>query len=89
MAAALAMLDDVVVEEFSLDGLARRMSVRPSSFYNHICGKDDIFAGVQELVTDSIDAAMFDELPWREAVELWACSYRAAFVAHLAQIEVV
>lgn len=82
VAAALDLIDDVGADEFSLGLLAERMSVRPSSFYNHTSGKDDIMAGVQERITDEIDASMFDSLPWREAVIAWAWAYRAAFVAH-------
>ncbi len=79
---ALELLDEVGPDRFSLDALAQRLSVRPSSFYNHTSGKDDILAGVQELVTDAIDATMFTELPWREATSAWAHSYRNAFIAH-------
>ncbi|WP_084518180.1 TetR/AcrR family transcriptional regulator [Microtetraspora niveoalba] len=80
--AALALIDEAGAEGFSLAALAQRLSVRPSSFYNHVDGKDDILAAVRELVSDSIDASMFARLPWDEALVLWAHGYRAAFAAH-------
>lgn len=79
---ALDLIDDVGAEAFSMAALAARLSVRPSSLYNHVAGKDDLLNGVQELITDTIDASMFDELPWAEAVDAWARGYRRAFVAH-------
>ncbi len=82
VATALELIDEVGAESFSVNALAARLSVRPSSLYNHVAGKDDLLAGVQELITDAIDASMFDTLPWAEAVAGWARSYRAAFVRH-------
>ncbi|GAA3805063.1 TetR/AcrR family transcriptional regulator C-terminal domain-containing protein [Sphaerisporangium flaviroseum] len=79
---ALALIDEAGTEGFSLAALARRLGVRPSSFYNHVAGRDDILAAVRELVSDSIDASMFGELPWDEAMVRWAHGYRAAFAAH-------
>ncbi|WP_283137604.1 TetR/AcrR family transcriptional regulator [Rhizohabitans arisaemae] len=80
--AALGLIDEVGAQGFSLALLARRLGVRPSSFYNHVAGRDDILAAVRELVSDSIDATMFAELPWDEAVVRWAYGYRAAFAPH-------
>ncbi|MEV0972887.1 TetR/AcrR family transcriptional regulator [Microtetraspora glauca] len=80
--AALGLIDDAGAEGFSLAALAQRLGVRPSSFYNHVTGKDDILAAVRELVSDSIDASMFSRLPWDEAMVQWAHGYRAAFAAH-------
>lgn len=80
--AALALIDEAGAEGFSMAALAARLGVRPSSLYNHVTGRDDILAAVRELVSDAIDASMFDELPWDEALIRWAHGYRAAFAAH-------
>ncbi|MCW2881441.1 MAG: TetR/AcrR family transcriptional regulator [Sphaerisporangium sp.] len=80
--AALGLIDDAGAEGFSLAALAQRLGVRPSSLYNHVTGRDDILAAVREFVSDSIDASMFAELPWDEAMARWAHGYRAAFAAH-------
>jgi AcrR family transcriptional regulator len=82
IAATLELIDEVGVETFSLGLLARRMSVTPSSFYNHAKGKEDILIGAQDLITDAIDSSMFARLPWGEAATIWARNYRAAFVVH-------
>jgi len=80
--AALNLIDEVGARGFSVNLLAQRLHVRPSSFYNHVKGKDDILAGVRELVASPIDAGAFDSLPWDEALMSWARLYRAAFAAH-------
>lgn len=80
--AALELIDELGADGFSLAELGKRLGVRPSSFYNHVTGKDDILAGVRELISDSIDARMFAELPWDEALISWARGYRIAFAAH-------
>lgn len=80
--AALALIDEVGAEAFSVNALATRLHVRPSSLYNHISGKDELLVGVQEVITDAIDSAMFATQPWAQAVTSWARSYRAAFVRH-------
>jgi len=79
---ALGLIDEVGTDAFSVNALATRLSVRPSSLYNHFSNKDEILNGVQEVITDAIDASMFETLPWPEAVAGWARSYRAAFVGH-------
>ncbi|KAB8182473.1 TetR/AcrR family transcriptional regulator [Microbispora catharanthi] len=80
--AALTLIDDAGAEGFSMAALAERLGVRPSSLYNHVSGKDDILAAVREIVSDAIDASMFAELPWDEALVRWAHGYRDAFAAH-------
>lgn len=80
--AALGLIDEVGSETFSVNLLAARLGVRPSSLYNHIAGKDDLLAAVQEVITDAIDSTMFETQPWAEAVGAWARSYREAFIRH-------
>jgi AcrR family transcriptional regulator len=80
--AALTLIDEVGADSFSVNALATRLGVSPSSLYNHISGKDELLVGVQEVITDAIDSAMFATQPWGQAVAGWARSYRAAFVRH-------
>lgn len=80
--AALELLDEGGEGGFTLSRLADRLRVRPSALYNHIDGKEDIIAGVRELVSDRIDVSAFGEMEWSEAVMVWARSYRKAFSAH-------
>ena len=80
--AALTLIDEVGADAFSVNALATRLEVSPSSLYNHVSGKDDLLVGVQEVITDAIDSAMFTTQPWADAVAAWARSYRAAFVRH-------
>ncbi|MER6504131.1 TetR/AcrR family transcriptional regulator C-terminal domain-containing protein [Streptomyces sp. NPDC001455] len=80
--AALDLIDEVGAQGFSIALLARRLRVRPSSLYNHVKGREDILAGVRELVAAPIDAGVFEDHPWDEALISWARLYRAAFAAH-------
>ncbi|MGK0722046.1 TetR/AcrR family transcriptional regulator [Leucobacter sp. W1478] len=82
MRTALRLLDERGEHGAGIREIARELGVRPSALYNHVTGQDDIVGGVRELVSDRIDVSMFDELPWYEALRLWAVSYRNAFAAH-------
>lgn len=80
--AALTLIDEVGADAFSVNALATRLEVSPSSLYNHVSGKDDLLIGVQEVITDAIESAMFATQSWADAAAAWARSYRAAFVRH-------
>ncbi|MFP3466730.1 TetR/AcrR family transcriptional regulator C-terminal domain-containing protein [Leifsonia sp. SIMBA_070] len=80
--AALQLLDESGADGFTMARLAQALRVRPSALYNHVDGKEDVIAGVRELVSDRIDVSAFGTRPWDEAMCAWAHSYRVAFAAH-------
>lgn len=80
--AGLKLLDERGAHGSGMRDIARELGVQPSALYNHVAGQEDVIAGVRELIGDRIDGAMFDELPWDEALVVWAHSYRDAFAAH-------
>ena len=80
--AALRLLDESGADGFTMARLAQALRVRPSALYNHVDGKEDVIAGVRELISDRIDVGAFERLPWDEAVLEWAHSYRVAFAGH-------
>jgi AcrR family transcriptional regulator len=78
----LRLIDEHGESGAGVRAIAQELGVRPSSLYNHVASRADLIAGVRELISDRIDVACFDELPWDRALERWADSYRAAFAAH-------
>lgn len=78
--AALELMDES--GDFTMQQLARRLGVGPSALYNHLAGKEDVLARVRELITDRIDVSAFDVMPFPDALEVWARSYRDAFATH-------
>ena len=79
---ALRLIDARGEEAFSIAQIARALGVKSASLYNHISSKYEIVEGIRELVAGSIDASLFANKPWYEAMEQWAFSYRAAFARH-------
>ncbi|WP_374009306.1 TetR/AcrR family transcriptional regulator [Leifsonia sp. LS-T14] len=80
--AALRLLDESGADGFTMARLAQALRVRPSALYNHVDGKEDVIAGVREVVSDRIDVRAFETQPWDSAMLVWARSYRVAFAAH-------
>ncbi|MET9326005.1 TetR/AcrR family transcriptional regulator C-terminal domain-containing protein [Tsukamurella sp. NPDC003166] len=79
-AAALELVDED--GSLSMPALARRLGVQVSSIYHHVEGRAGVIGLVRDLVTADIDATCFDALPWDEALDTWARTYRDAFAAH-------
>jgi AcrR family transcriptional regulator len=79
---ALRLLDESGAEGFTMARLAQALHVRPSALYNHVDGKDDVIAGIRELISDRIDVSAFAREPWDAALLHWAYSYRTAFATH-------
>ncbi|MCV9993135.1 MULTISPECIES: TetR/AcrR family transcriptional regulator C-terminal domain-containing protein [Paeniglutamicibacter] len=82
LVAALRLLNSVGPEKFSMAALAGELGVKPPALYHHVKNKQALLVGMREVVNESIDVSGFGSLSWREAVERWARSYRAAFSAH-------
>ncbi len=80
--AALKLLDASGAEGFTMSRLAKALGVRPSALYKHFRGKEEVIAGVRELVSDRIDVSAFATQPWQIALHAWAQSYRVAFAKH-------
>ena len=79
---ALRLLDDRGETGAGMRDVARELGVQPSALYNHVAGREDLTAGIRELVSDRIDVACFASLIWDLALLQWARSYRDAFAAH-------
>lgn len=60
-AAALALLDEVGVEGFSMRTLARRLGVDPMAAYRHVRNQQEVFDAVAERMLAELDLV---HLPW-------------------------
>ncbi len=79
--AAMALADERGIEALTMRELGGRLGVEAASLYNHVSGKDDILAGLADLVIAEIDLPS-EGVAWREAMRRRAMSARALFARH-------
>ncbi len=81
--AALELVDEF--GDFTLPGLARRLSVSPSSIYHHVQGRPDIINGIRSVIgSDALASGDFFTAgpAWQDRAAAWARSYRSALGQH-------
>ena len=81
LAAALALVDARGLEALSMRNLAQELGVEAMSLYNHVENKEDILAGILELVVAEAPPPA-DDLDWKPALRGWAIAAHEAFVRH-------
>ena len=74
---AMALADERGIEALTMRELAGRLGVEAASLYNHVSGKDDLLAGMADLVIAEIELPS-EATDWREAMRRRAMSARAA-----------
>ncbi|TQN33563.1 TetR family transcriptional regulator [Haloactinospora alba] len=79
-ATALGLVDET--GHFTVNGVAARLGVRPSSIYNHVSGREEIVEGLRGMLVPPRSALPSEEVPWEEAVAEWARQYRNALSEH-------
>jgi AcrR family transcriptional regulator len=79
--AALAIADVDGLEALSMRRLGRALGVEAMSLYNHVSNKDEILAGLVDLIVGDIE---FPEGAgdWKDAMRRRAVSMRRTFVRH-------
>ena len=77
--AALALVDKGGLEALSMRKLAAELGVEAMSLYNHVKNKDDIIAGMLDIVASEIQLPQGD-LGWRETIRARTVSAFQAFV---------
>lgn len=83
VAAACALVDAEGLEAVSTRRLAAELGVSGPSLYNHFATKHEILDAVADSVSAQVDLSMFENgREWREALQEWALSYRAALARH-------
>lgn len=81
--AALELVDEL--GDFTLPGLAKRLSVRASSIYHHVHGRPEIINGIRSVIgSDALASGdFFTSGPgWQDRAAAWARSYRTALGRH-------
>ncbi|WP_206214998.1 TetR/AcrR family transcriptional regulator [Corynebacterium lizhenjunii] len=92
--AALKIVGVQGYEKLTMARVAREIGVGPSALYNHVHGKDDLLALVQDAVMAQVDtaalrAALAGDLSPGAALRTWARSYRDVFALHAPLVEVI
>lgn len=80
--AALAMIDEIGLDDFSMRKLATALNVQAPSLYSHYANKDELLDDVTNTIMESVDVSGFASGEWRQALQTWARSYRAALATH-------
>ena len=80
--AALELADTGGFEALTMRKLAKELGVEAMSLYNHVRNKDDLLAGLVDIVFGEIEVAEPGTRPWREAMRERALSMRDALNRH-------
>ena len=80
--AAAALVDAEGLDAVSIRRLAAELGVQGPSLYNHFATKNEILDAVADAVVAQVNVSFFGTHDWREALRLWARSYRAVLSAH-------
>ncbi|OYD67991.1 TetR family transcriptional regulator [Rhodococcus sp. OK302] len=80
--AALTLVDEKGLNDFSMRKLAAALSVQAPSLYSHYANKDELLDDVANTIMESVDVSGFASDDWRSALQTWGRSYRAALAAH-------
>ena len=78
--AAIDLADAGGIEALSMRRLARELGVEAMSLYNHVANKDEILAGIVDLVATEIEMPEGDD--WKAAIRRSAISHRDVLVRH-------
>jgi AcrR family transcriptional regulator len=79
--AALRFADRHGLEALTMRKLANDLGVEAMSLYNHVENKEDLVAGILDLVVAEVDPPS-EELDWKPALRERALAVRAAFARH-------
>lgn len=79
--AALEIIDEDGLAGLTMRRLAAALDVQAASLYTHFPTKEDVVDAVANRVVSTVDTSGFRE-GWREGLQSWGRSYRAALLAH-------
>jgi AcrR family transcriptional regulator len=79
--AAVELADADGIEALSMRRLAKKLGVEAMSLYNHVASKDEILAGITDLVVEEIELPS-DSADWKTAIRRNAISSRDVLVRH-------
>jgi AcrR family transcriptional regulator len=78
---ALALLDEVGLDDLSMRRLADRLGVTAASFYWYVRDKDELLALLADAISGEMPLPDLN-LPWREALEVGARNLRRVALSH-------
>jgi AcrR family transcriptional regulator len=81
LVAAIAMADEAGIEALTMRKLAQPLGVEAMSLYHYVANKDDLLAGIADIVLREIDLPAL-ESDWKAAIRQSAISARAVFSRH-------
>ena len=79
--AAVALADAGGIEALSMRKLGQELGVEAMSLYNHVANKDDLQAGMVEIVLDEFEMPA-DERDWKATIRKSAVSAHATLLRH-------
>lgn len=79
---ALALVDQLGVEKFSMRRLAAELGVDPMSIYHHLPGKSAVIRGVTEQVFSTLKVPARGGTDWRAKIRSFARAYHRLLSAH-------
>ncbi|MGH9247885.1 MAG: TetR family transcriptional regulator [Acidimicrobiales bacterium] len=82
LAAALDLVDEEGLDALSIRRLADRLDMEPMSLYKRVTNKDDLLAGIAELIWDEVAAAAPPTNNWADWLRTLGGAVRAAVLQH-------
>ena len=79
---AVALADQGGVQAASMRKIAQELGVVPMALYKHVTGKDELLAGMIDVVVGEIDPPATDGVDWTAAVRQRILSARQALLHH-------
>lgn len=79
--AAVALADEEGIVSLSMRKLGQRLGVEAMSLYNHVGNKNDMLAGIVDMVVAEFDLPS-DQLDWQGAMRFVTNAARAALLRH-------
>jgi AcrR family transcriptional regulator len=81
LGAAVALADSRGIDSLTMRNLGQELGVEAMSLYNHVANKEDILAGIVDLVFGEIDLPT-DKAEWKPAMRRRAGSAHEALLRH-------
>lgn len=82
LGAAMDLADREGIEALSMRNLARELGVEAMSLYHYVKSKDELMAGLRDMVMREIDLPRARPAGWKDAIRTMAVSYHAALRHH-------
>jgi AcrR family transcriptional regulator len=82
LSAAVVLADENGIESFSMRKLGEALGVEAMSLYNHVASKDDLLAGMVDMIFGEIDLVSDEAADWTVVLRQRAMSAREVLERH-------